>query len=392
MPKRVVGVYLLLNFLVSLSMAYMAGTYITFLRHHGLDYVSAIIPNIAYFVTIFIFELPTGAIADVFGRKFSFVLSCFIWVAAKVVYFFADNLLAFVAAEIIAAIGQTCASGAFEAWVVDSLRHEGYKGETVKIFSSGLKTKQAAMIVGAIVGTWVSKDNIAMPWIAGAITFFITAILAMFLMKEKYFVKKNFSFVSGCKEVGKTIQRGGECVLKNKNIRFVITSSAVLAFAVQAPNMQWQPFFQGLGVNRLFFGWLFAFIAIAAMIGSHYGPWLLQKIKSERKAISITLSLVGLFVFLTAIGAFKLFLALPAFLTHEIFRGLYQPIKSQYLNENIASEERATLNSFESLTSHVFGAAGLVVSGVLAKELSVEWCWLIFGLATILASWKINKK
>lgn len=370
MVKKTIKIYLCLAFLVNLSMSYMAGMYITFLRYHGLDYVGAIVPNIFYFVTILLFELPTGAIADVFGRKISFVLSCLIWALAKVVYFFADSLWLFITAEIIAAIGQTCASGAFEAWLVDSLRYHGYQGKTSAIFAQGIKTKQLATVLGALIGTWASKNNIALPWLMGAITFFVTAVAAMAFMREEYFVKKSFSFKSGWLEIVGTIQDSKNWGLNNEHIRFVLASSALLTFITQGPNMQWQPFFQGLGANRLSFGWIFATISLSLMAGSHYAPKVLAKIGDEKRSSVVALTSIGFFVALTAMAGGQFLWALPPFLAHEFCRGLFSPIKSQYLNDHARAAERATINSLESLTSHLAGAIGLIISGILAQALS----------------------
>jgi len=92
--------------------------------------------------------------------------------------------------------------------------------------------------------------------------------------------------------------------------------------------------------------------------------------------------LVGLGIILA--GAFSSYvLSVALFLGHEIARGAFLPIKDAYLNDNIPSKERATLISFESISHHIGGAVGLLVSGFLAQRVSISFTWIIFGLILI---------
>jgi sugar phosphate permease len=73
--------------------------------------------------------------------------------------------------------------------------------------------------------------------------------------------------------------------------------------------------------------------------------------------------------------------ALVFFLLHEVLRGVFGPIKDAYLHDNIPSEVRATVVSFESLAHHVGGAIGLMVTGFVAKQYGIPAAWLLSGIA-----------
>jgi len=90
--------------------------------------------NAAFMLGTFVFEIPTGAYADFFGRKRSYVIHAGLLSLAGLIYFFSHSFLFFILAELIAAISFTFASGAIDAWLVDNVS-ENWAMRTDYIFS-----------------------------------------------------------------------------------------------------------------------------------------------------------------------------------------------------------------------------------------------------------------
>ena len=108
-------------------------------------------------------------------------------------YAASETFWQFACAEAIAAVGSAFASGAFQAWLVDKLRHHGYVGSLSHIFAKEQQIKHGCGIIGAIAGAYLADINITLPWIGGGCVFFITLVLALALMKEEYFVRQALS-------------------------------------------------------------------------------------------------------------------------------------------------------------------------------------------------------
>ena len=111
--KKTIRNYLLLKSISVFGVALISATYVVFLTSKGLDLLQINLVNFFFFTTLLIFEIPTGAFADVFGRKLSFVVSCVLFSSGMFVYAFAQSFWGFVLAEVISAAGATFASGAF---------------------------------------------------------------------------------------------------------------------------------------------------------------------------------------------------------------------------------------------------------------------------------------
>lgn len=378
MDKNTIRCYLALSFTKRLAMSFIAATYVTFLIANGLDLFQVNLVNLVFFVTMFACEIPTGAIADVFGRKFSFLCSCFLLTISMLVYSYSTTLQGFIAAEFIGAVGVTCESGAFQAWAVDRLKQSGFKGLLETVFSKEQQLGQAALIIGSISGAFLADKNIVLPWIVGGAGSFLAGVFAIFFMEEN-FTRKPHTLASALKSLMYTAHTGINYGLRSSAVRFIFLIGVAQSFAIQAPNMQWQPFFARHIPNQLGLGFIFAGIALSAMLGSKLAPWLLGKSGSEKKALLITQVIIGFGILFAALAGRWFSLAISIFLFHEVARGLFIPIKSKYLNDNIPSKERATIISCESIAHHLGGAIGLVVSGAVAQYVSIESAWILSG-------------
>src|SRR5207253_9414352 len=101
----------------SLAQFFLAPVYPLFLLSRGLDFPQINLILAIYLITIFVFEVPTGALADVAGRRFSFVLGCATRTAAFVLYARARGSAVCVPYEFNAAVGTTLVGGALLARV-----------------------------------------------------------------------------------------------------------------------------------------------------------------------------------------------------------------------------------------------------------------------------------
>ncbi|MBI5420761.1 MAG: MFS transporter [Parcubacteria group bacterium] len=380
--RNTISTYLLLRSTSSFGVHLFAGVYVMFLMAKGLNLLEVNLVNFFFFTTLFICEIPTGAFADVFGRKLSFVISCFLMSTGLFVYASATTFWFFVLAEVIAAIGSTFASGAFQAWLIEHLKLQGYEGSMGPIFAREQQLKSAVAIIAAVLGAYLASKNIALPWIVGGCIMFVAGILAVIYIREDEFERKSFSFREGILHMGNTIGKSVHYGVNNNAVRFILVLGVVQFFAVQAPNMQWQPFFGQFLPNKTSFGFIFAGISIALIIGSALAPWFLRKIVDERVALTISQCVIGVGICTTVL--FQQFLpAISIFLIHEVARGLFVPLKDVYLNDNIPSHERATLISFEAVSHHIGGMIGLLVSGVVAQHYSIPVAWIMSGAVLV---------
>ncbi len=392
MKKSVVVCYLAMVSMFAMGVGFHFGIYTTFLRSYGLNEFEVNMVNVSYFVTLFLFEIPTGIFADVYGRKKSFLISCALLSLSMLMYSMSENFWQFSVSEMIGAIGSTFHSGAFRAWFVDSVKHHGYEGKFSNIFSWESTTRSISCMISAVIGGYLSDIAYQIPWLLGGIFYIITFIISSIIMKEEYFKHKYHSISETFTKMKETTIDSVTFARDNKIFRFVILIGSIQAFCIMTSNMQWQKIFiDKLNLNS-YMGILMAVIQIFVIIGNQISRKNIFGFSdNEKKGMAISQFVIGIGMIITVLSQ-NFPTILTFFLLHELGRGMFNPIKEAYLQENIPSKDRATIGSFESMYIHIGGTLGLMFFGLIAKHFSIPTAWIISGLVLIFTSLYILKK
>ncbi|PIS17928.1 hypothetical protein COT54_02055, partial [Candidatus Collierbacteria bacterium CG09_land_8_20_14_0_10_46_12] len=101
---------------------------------------------------IFLFEVPTGIVADRIGRKKSVVIAILLQASGEWLYLFANNYLAFVLIALLAGLGYAFLSGANEALVYDSLPTDDKDNRMKRAMGIVGGAYQLAFCVAPLVG------------------------------------------------------------------------------------------------------------------------------------------------------------------------------------------------------------------------------------------------
>lgn len=375
------AVYYLVTFITDFAIGLVATTYTLFLLSKGLDLLQANLVNLAFMLGNFIFEIPTGAYADFFGRRKSLILSNLFLFTSFLVYFISSDIFVFILAELLAAIAITFASGALDAWAVDSLKEKGYEGKMDFIFSQASIISSLAALLGGLIGAYIGSVNLALPWLVGG-SLSVISLLAVVLFMHESPVKRelSLSFVNGFKQLIKVSKDSINYGLKQKAVFWLTLSSMLSLFAFQPLNMFWSPRLSSLAGNQIWIlGWVWVGVTLFMMLGSFLVKKLLKQEKSYLSVFITTALFLGIPILLASM--FDIFMVvLSGFLIYEIGRGMLKPIHKSYLNVHIPSEQRATILSFDYMMGKLGAAGGLIVFGWVANHYSIAYSWLAAGI------------
>ena len=388
--RRLIRQYYTLSCLFNAGgLSIISAIYVSFLMRNGMSLLQVNLVNTAYFLTLFVCEIPTGAFADIFGRKTSFVAACGLMSASMFIYGSSHTFAGFALAEIVGAVGSTFRSGAFQAWFVDGMKHHGYDGDLRPIFGRESFIRQVGGAIGAVAGSYMSACHAALPWFVGGIFLAVTTFVAWRTMEEEYFVHKSFSWKRGfaaMRDVAISSMRYGS---SHKAVRFILIMTCMQIFAVQPLNMYWQPYFKGLNVSESHLGYFFVAMMAAVTAGAYISSRI-RCVGTEKKMIIRTQALTGVLIVATVLVP-GLPLAAVMFTLHELPRGCWNPMIDSYLQKRIPSGERATITSFCAIAPHIGGAFGLVVSGLIAQSCGIATSWAVAGIALIVGALLIGK-
>src|SRR4030095_1249608 len=136
--KQVKLTYYSLTFLSTLAASFIWGINTIFLLDAGLSNVEAFAANAFFTVGQVIFEVPTGVVADTWGRRASYLLGAATLFLSTLLYLAMWKrrapFIGWAVASILLGLGFTFFSGATEAWLVDALKATGFTGGLARGF------------------------------------------------------------------------------------------------------------------------------------------------------------------------------------------------------------------------------------------------------------------
>ena len=371
--RKVQRTYLTLLLFNTLAASLIWGINTLFLLDAGLNNLEAFAANAFFTAGFVLFEIPTGVVADLRGRRASYLIGLITLAISTLLYLYmwyvAAPFWAWALASLFLGLGFTFLSGAFEAWLADALEHAGEKGKLEGVLAKGEIVEGAAMLVGSVAGGALAQaTNLGAPYIVRAFLLALNFVSALFLMKDLGFTP------SGGKRVFaeiKTILRASiKYGLGNRPVRWIMFAapftSGVSIYAFYAM----QPYLLELYGDSKAYGiaGLAAAIVAGAQIAGGFAVPYVARVFSRRTSALLVCEVISVVV-LAVIGLVPNFwVAVVLLVLWGLIFSAVIPIRQGYLNALIPSQQRATVLSFDSM----FGSTGgVVVQPVLGKVADV---------------------
>jgi MFS family permease len=371
--RHVQRVYLLLLLLHTLAASFIWGINTLFLLDAGLSNVQAFAANAFFTAGLVLFEVPTGVIADVRGRRFSYLLGTLTLTISTLLYLLMWRISApfwaWAVASALLGLGFTFFSGAVQAWLVDALKSTGFNGQLDSVFARGEIVEGVAMLTGSVAGGFLAQvTNLGIPYIVRAAVLALTFGLAFILMRDVGFTpQRTRSLVEEVKHVLSGAITYG---LRNPPIRWVMLANAFTDGVSIYGFYAMQPYLLQLYEDPKAYG--IAGLAAAIVGGAQIGGGLLvphlSRIFRRRTSVLVT-SVVLSTVTLALIGFMPQFwIAIALLVLWGLVFATVMPVRQAYLNGLIPSEQRATVLSFDSL---VGSSGGIVIQPILGRAADV---------------------
>jgi MFS family permease len=371
--RHIQRVYLVLLLLHTLAASFIWGINTLFLLDAGLTNAQAFAANAFFTAGLVIFEVPTGVMADLRGRRLSYLLGTITLALSTLLYlliwWMSAPFWAWAVSSALLGLGFTFFSGAVQAWLVDALKAEGYEGALDPVFARGEIVEGVAMLGGSVLGGFVAQaTNLGVPYVLRAVALGLSFVTAYLLMHDVGFTpKRDGGIVRQAKDVLHGAVRYG---YNNRAVRWVMIASAFTDGVSIYGFYAMQPYLLDLYGNPKAYG--IAGLSAAIVGGAQIGggllvPWLSRVIK--RRTLLLLIMVIGSGVILALIGLVPRFAVAVALLVlWGLLFATVTPIRQAYLNEMIPSEQRATGLSMDSLMG---SGGGVIVQPVLGKAADV---------------------
>jgi len=310
---------------------------------------------------IFLFEVPTGIVADRIGRKKSVVIAILLQASGEWLYLFANNYLAFVLIALLAGLGYAFLSGANEALVYDSLPTDDKDNRMKRAMGIVGGAYQLAFCVAPLVGGLVVAQL--------EISFFLRAILLTAVSVTLAF------FVSLTLQEPKTVYEhternpllmlrdGLKQIWGNKKLKWILAVAVLTTTFSNSLLSLYQPRFAQLHIPNF---WIGAVLSMGGLVA-----FLIQKnIQSIEQWLGrytfLVLSLLPGLTYLIIASVTLPTILIPIFIVAYASMEARNPLLSAYQNAEMESKHRATTLSLMNMLVMLYVAGMSLVFGRIA--------------------------
>lgn len=341
----------------------------------GLSPLQLVLIGTALEAAAFVFEIPTGVLADVYSRRLSVIIGYILMGLGFLVEGFFPAFIPILLAQVIWGLGYTFTSGAEEAWISDEIGEEGANRLFLRAARIGLYASLVGMALAALVGV-----NVAFPIRWGGMGLVGLGILLAIIMPETGFTPTPREDRDTWQQMVFTLKEGISAVRSRPRLMAVLGIGLFYGLYSEGFDRLWikhlldnfdlPGFFAGSQVG--FFSALKALGTVASIVIMGLVEKRLDASKPGQigRAMllvtgSISVSLIGY-----ALSPY-LGLALAISLLIGILRRIAGPLYTSWVNQKLDSGTRATVISISSQVDAVGQIAGGPAVGLIAKLVSV---------------------
>ena len=355
------------------------GVYFAYMTEWGRLNFFEIMALQSYFMfVIFLFEIPSGAIADYIGRKMALILSAACVISAAFMYSIVPNIILFVFAETLWALSLALSSGTNEAFLYSSLKSYGKEDKLPKIQGYNQTLNLVALTISAPLGSIIA-EFISLQFTMTCLGFiYIGCFITVLTFKEPPFKKRE----TESKSYMKIIKQGFIELKRNKILSILCFDRLFINVLIYLLFWTYQPYLQILGLPLVYWGFITAAMNITNAIFSIIIPKFTVKVKNKLRFL-ILVDLTNGIAFLLMGFTYNVYIGILLILVVVAFGYPRFLIYVNGINRQIKADERATvLSTINMFTSFFMALLNLLVGFI--GSLNIFYLFILIGVAIIL--------
>ena len=336
-------------------------------------------------ISAFVFEVPTGIVADVYSRRTSVIIGYLLMGLGFLVEGFFPFFLPILLAQVIWGLGYTFTSGATQAWISDEIGEESANKLFVRATQVGLFASLIGMGAAALVGA----QNSALPIRVGGLGVVLIGVVLVFIMPETGFHPTPRENRTNWQHMGDTFKEGLRVIRTRPRLLSIVGVGLFYGLYSEGFDRLWVKLMLDrfelpvlFGSNEVAF---FAVLKIAGTLLTILAMRFVEKRVDTSSPLAIgRIMLIGTGLISAALIGFAisplLGITLGLFLLIFILRRVTMPLYTAWVNQKLDSGTRATVLSMSSQVDAIGQVAGGPSVGFIAQAVSVSAAIVTSGL------------
>jgi len=351
--------------------------YLQEMRGLSLTQITAL--DAPFWLVIVAAQVPTGAIADRWGRKWSLLLGAASFTAGILLFGLASNYILILISYLGWGVALTFQQGADSALLFDSLKALGREDEFERITGRSVAVMSAAGLGGILLGTrFAAVTDLATPIVASGVIAALALPVALSLKEPPIAEHERSASYAHLLRDSLAHVRQRPAVLR------MLVFAAVIGVSAFGPIIFVQPFLRSHGVGLADLGDLQAPNRVLAIVAALAAYRASGRFGTRALYASLPVVMVLSYVLLGAWGSVY---AYVAFFPISAMQGLQQPLIGNYINQRIPSGQRATILSLRQLLFSLALAPAEPLLGYVADEWGLPWVfWSLAATTAVLGA------
>jgi len=329
----------------------------------GLTPLQLVLVGTTVEVSVFLFEVPTGVVADVLSRRMSIIIGYLIMGIGFLVEGLLPFFLPILLAQVLWGLGYTFTSGATEAWISDEIGEEPAN----LLFLRRTRISLVASLLGMGAAILFGRQDVAIPIIAGAAGVILIGITRIFIMREKGFNPTPVEDRNTWQQMGHTFKEGLAAVRARPRLMTILGIGLFYGLYSEGFDRLWvKHLLDTFELPILFGSNEIAFFAILHAAGTLLTIFAVRYMEkrldtSQPRAIGRTMLWVTGLISASLIGfaiSPAVWVALGLFLMIYILRRVAMSLNTAWVNQKLDSGTRATVISMSGQVDAIGQIAG----------------------------------
>ncbi|MBP5535137.1 MAG: MFS transporter [Alphaproteobacteria bacterium] len=334
-------------------------------------------------LAVFVLEIPTGYIGDLFSRKNTLIIGTFIWIIGYLAWIFGEGFWFVLSGELIFAVAVSLISGTREAYLYDLLKKRHKEGIFHKKYAKMKMLSNLVLMIATLTGAFIYQflGPIVPIWLC--IFFLVCNMIILILLPD---VPESRRIVEDNKSKWQDILDISKYALKHPEIKWLMIFPAV--YGTLTLVFMWG--LQSVMVFRELPIFVFSLVtglnAFLRTLWSGISGKILEKVQ-----LSGIIKLQCLIIVIATIGAcaaayvsvWAVYICLLLMMFASSSVVLSNISTSVLINHRIKSDERATILSVDSMINRVFWAFGMIALKPLFDNIGVGPTFMVSALLLI---------
>jgi MFS family permease len=319
-----------------------------FMEDNGIDKSGFALLASLQALCIVIFEIPSGYLADVIGRKKTLIYGAFLGALGYAIYSVSFSFAGFLFALIALGIGQSLISGSDSAMLYETLKAMDRRGEYSRYEGRVIALGSLLETIGAPLGGLLALASLRYPFIAQTFVAMIAIPAALTLVEPEESARVH----GGPLNLFPALK---QALMHNRGLFMLLMYSALIGggtYTMAKAIPYW--FDESLRASAFELGMFWSVLNLSAAFFSHQAYKVEKRLRPLPFMVFIGSVVGGSFL---ALGTFPPLASMGVLLAFYCARGLATPILKNYINENTGSEVRATVLSLRMFLVYILFAA-----------------------------------